>query len=62
MGQAKLRGTFEQRKAQAEAKAKELAIKNAELHRTLYQRRGKSQLLPLMLAMAVAANPTIQTT
>lgn len=57
MGQAKNRGTYEQRVAQAqEREAKERAALS-ELHRNTLQRRGKSRLLPMLATAMLAAQP-----
>lgn len=60
MGQAKTRGTYEQRVAQAqEREAKERAALS-EQHRNTIQRRGKSHLLPMLATAMLAVQPMLE--
>lgn len=55
MGEAKRRGTYEQRKAEGERKRQEREALMREDGRTLAARRGKSRMLPYVAAMLAAS-------
>jgi hypothetical protein len=60
MGEAKRRGTYEQRVAEGEAKRLEREAKQFAIRRDLGMRRGKSRLPALLAIAAAAAHPLIK--